>query len=112
VKQAAALLASARRPVLYAGQGVHYARAWPQLRRLAEKLGMPVVTSLDGKSCFPETHPLSCGSGGVAMPRAVTHFLAAADVILGMGCSFTESPFAVKMPAGKRIIHATLDPTT
>ena len=110
VQQAARLLAEARRPVLYAGQGVHYARAWPQLRRLAEKLAMPVVTSLGGKSAFPETHPLSLGSGGVAMPRTVPHFLAAADVILGVGCSFTESSFAVKIPAGKRIIHATLDP--
>jgi thiamine pyrophosphate-dependent acetolactate synthase large subunit-like protein len=73
-------------------------------------MAMPVMTSLGGKSAFPETHPLSLGSGGVAMPRAVTHFLKAADVILGIGCSFTESPFAAKIPPGKRIIHSTLDP--
>src|SRR4029077_14042768 len=41
VKEAAALLAGARRPVIYAGQGVHYARAWPQLKRLAERLAIP-----------------------------------------------------------------------
>ena len=110
VKRAAALLASARRPVLYAGQGVHYARAWPQLKRLAEKMALPVITSLGGKSAFPETHPLSLGSAGVSMPRGVVRFLGAADVILGIGCSFTESPFAVKIPPGRRIIHATLDP--
>jgi acetolactate synthase-1/2/3 large subunit len=110
VKRAAGLIAAAKRPVLYAGQGVHYARAWPQLKRLAEKMAMPVVTSLGGKSSFPETHPLSLGSGGVAMPRGVPHFLNSSDLILGIGCSFTESSFAVKMPAGARIIHATLDP--
>jgi acetolactate synthase-1/2/3 large subunit len=110
VKEAAALLIAAKRPVLYAGQGVHYAKAWPQLKKLAELLAMPVVTSLSGKSSFDETHPLSLGSGGVAMPAAVPKFLAAADVIFGIGCSFTESSFAVKIPGGKKIIHATLDP--
>jgi thiamine pyrophosphate-dependent acetolactate synthase large subunit-like protein len=110
VERAAALLASAKRPVIYAGQGVHWAKAWPQLRALAELLAAPVTTSLGGKSAFPEDHPLALGSGGLAVPATVPHFLKAADVILGIGCSFTESSFAVKMPAGKRIIHATLDP--
>ncbi len=110
VKEAAALLAGAKRPVIYAGQGIHYAQAWPQLKKIAELLAIPVVTSLGGKSSFPETHPLSLGSGGVAMPRAVPEFLAKADVIFGVGCSFTETSFAVKIPGGKRIIHATLDP--
>lgn len=110
VKEAAALLLSAKRPVIYAGQGIHYAQAWPQLRRLAELLAIPVVTSLSGKSSFPETHPLSLGSGNLAMPRAVPQFLAAADVIFGIGCSFTETLFAVAMPKGKTYIHATLDP--
>jgi acetolactate synthase-1/2/3 large subunit len=110
VVQAADLLIAARRPVLYAGQGVHYARAWPQLRALAERLALPVVTSLEGKSAFPETHPLSVGAGGAAIPFPVRHFLDAADVILGIGCSFTESSFAVAMPRGHTVIHATLDP--
>jgi thiamine pyrophosphate-dependent acetolactate synthase large subunit-like protein len=110
IKEAASLLINAKRPVMYAGQGVHYARAWPQLKQLAERLAMPVVTSLGGKSAFPETHPLSLGSGGVAMPRAVPKFLADADVIFGIGCSFTETSFGVGMPKGKTIIHSTLDP--
>src|SRR4029078_9690644 len=96
--------------VLYAGGACHYARAWPQLKQLAERLAMPVVTSLGGKSAFPETHPLSLGSGGVAVPRAVPKFLADADVIFGVGCSFTETSFGVGMPKGKTIIHSTLDP--
>jgi acetolactate synthase-1/2/3 large subunit len=110
VKDAAKLLLNAKRPVLYAGQGVHYAQAWKQLKELAELLAIPVVTSLGGKSAFPENHPLALGSGGVAMQRTVPHFLKEADVIFGVGCSFTESNFAVAMPAKKTIIHATLDP--
>ena len=110
VQQAAAMLAAAKRPVIYAGQGIHYARAWPQLKALTELLAIPVVTSLGGKSSFPETHPLSLGSGGLAMSRAVPHFLQQADVIFGVGCSFTESLFAAAMPKGKTVIHATLDP--
>jgi acetolactate synthase-1/2/3 large subunit len=69
-----------------------------------------VTTSLEGKSAFPETHPLSLGSGGRANPRTVRKFLDEADVILGIGCSFALTAFGVAMPPGKTIIHATLDP--
>ncbi|MBU6271823.1 MAG: thiamine pyrophosphate-requiring protein [Betaproteobacteria bacterium] len=110
VARAAAVLAAAQRPVIYAGQGVHYAKAWPQLRALAEAWNIPVTTSIEGKSAFPEDHPLSLGSGGRANPRPVKSFLVEADVILGVGCSFAQTPFGVTMPEGKTVIHATLDP--
>ena len=110
VAEAAKVLATAERPVIYAGQGVHYAKAWDELRALAEAWNIPVTTSIEGKSAFPENHPLSLGSGGRANPRPVKAFLAAADVILGVGCSFALTGFGVPMPAGKTIIHATLDP--
>ena len=110
VTQAARLLAAAEHPVIYAGQGVHYARAWAELKDLAEAWNIPVTTSIEGKSAFPEDHPLSLGSGGRANPRPVKRFLAEADVILGVGCSFALTGFGVGMPAGKTIIHATLDP--
>lgn len=109
VREAVGLLLAAKRPVIYAGQGVHWAKAWGELRRLAELLAIPVCTSLEGKSAFPETHPLALGSGGLAMPATVHHFLHQADVILGIGCSFTQTSFGVSMPKGKTIIHATLD---
>src|SRR5262249_10925200 len=64
VSRVAEALVAAERPVIYAGQGVHYAKAWKQLRDLAELLEAPVTTSLQGKSAFPETHALSLGSGG------------------------------------------------
>ncbi|HUZ71500.1 MAG TPA: thiamine pyrophosphate-requiring protein [Stellaceae bacterium] len=110
VREAARLLAKAARPVIYAGQGVHWARAWPQLRALAELLAAPVVTSLEGKSAFPENHRLALGSGGAAVPKTARHFLDHADVIFGIGCSFTETSFGIAMPKGKTMIHATLDP--
>jgi thiamine pyrophosphate-dependent acetolactate synthase large subunit-like protein len=110
VRRAATMLVEARRPVIYAGQGVHYARAWPQLRRFAELLGAPVMTSLGGKSAFPEIHPLALGSGGVAVPRTVHHFLKESDLIFGIGVSLTQTSFGVTLPPNKTVIHATLDP--
>jgi thiamine pyrophosphate-dependent acetolactate synthase large subunit-like protein len=110
VAEAAQVLAGAERPVIYAGQGVHYAKAWNELKALAEAWNIPVTTSIEGKSAFPENHPLSLGSGGRANPRAVKRFLAEADVIFGIGCSFALTGFGVGMPSGKTIIHATLDP--
>ena len=110
VAAAAEVLAKAERPVIYAGQGVHYAKAWDELKTLAETWNIPVTTSIEGKSAFPEDHPLSLGSGGRANPRPVKHYLAEADVILGIGVSFALTAFGVPMPKGKTIIHATLDP--
>jgi acetolactate synthase-1/2/3 large subunit len=110
VARAAALLCGARRPVIYAGQGIHWSDAYAELKELAELLAIPVCTSLPGKSGFDETHPLSLGSGGAAMPFAVRHFLEESDVILGVGCSFTSTAFGIRMPVGKTVIHATLDP--
>ena len=110
VRDAAEALVAAERPVIYAGQGVHYARAWPELKQLAELLEAPVTTSLDGKSAFPENHPLSLGNGGRSMPEPVHVFLQRADVVFGIGCSFTRTNFGLTMPEGKTYIHATLDP--
>ena len=108
---AAEALVTAQRPVIYAGQGVHYAKAWPQLQALAERLAAPVLTSLAGKSAFDESHPLALGAGGLTFSKQLHHFLTNADFILGIGCSFSSTEFGVAMPAGKRVIHATLDPS-
>ncbi len=110
VAEVAELLANATNPVIYAGQGVHYARAWNELKELAETWNIPVTTSIEGKSAFPENHPLSLGSGGRANPRPVKAYLNDADVIFGIGCSFALTGFGVQMPRGKTIVHATLDP--
>jgi thiamine pyrophosphate-dependent acetolactate synthase large subunit-like protein len=110
VAEVARVLVDAQRPVIYAGQGVHYAKAWQALRDLAELLEAPVTTSLQGKSAFPENHPLSLGSGGRSIGKQLHHFLTNADVIFGIGCSFTQTNYGVAMPKGKVMIQATLDP--
>jgi acetolactate synthase-1/2/3 large subunit len=109
VKKAAEVLVAAERPVIYAGQGVHYAEAWAQLKELAELLEAPVTTSIQGKSAFPEDHPLSLGCAGRSLPKAAWEFLQNSDVILGIGCSFSSTNYGTTMPKGKTIIHATLD---
>jgi len=97
--------------VIYAGQGVHYARGWDEMKELAELLEAPVTTSLEGKSAFPENDPLSLGSGGVAMPASVFHHVQDADVIFGVGASFTATGFGIRFPTdGKTFIHNTVDP--
>jgi len=110
VSRIAEALVAAERPVIHAGQGVHYGKAWPQLKALAELLEAPVMTTLGGKSSFPENHPLSLGSGGIGIGEHLWHFLNNADTIFGIGCSFTRTSFGTGMPKGKKIIHATLDP--
>ena len=110
VAELAAALVAAERPVIYVGQGVHYAKAWKQLRELAELLEAPVTTSPQGKSAFPENHPLSLGSGGRSVSKQLHEFLKNSDVIFGIGCSFATTNYGVAMPKGKTIIHATLDP--
>ena len=110
IETAADALLDAECPVIYAGQGVHYAQAWDSLKELAELLAAPVTTSLAGKSAFPENHPLALGSGGRAIPKPVHHYLQKTDLIFGIGCSFTRTGFGVRIPEGKRVIHATVDP--
>src|SRR6202022_3040303 len=111
VSEIAAALVEAQRPVICAGQGVHYGKAWKQLQELAELLEAPVMTTLPGKSAFPEAHPLALGSGGIGISKQLHTFLQKADLVFGIGCSFTRSSFATPMPKGKRIAHSTLDPT-
>nr|WP_276306632.1 thiamine pyrophosphate-requiring protein [Halomarina sp. PSR21] len=111
VREVAEVLLEADRPVIFAGQGVHYAKGWDALEELAESLEAPVATSLNGKSAFPETHPLSLGAGSKSEPGQLAHFLREADVIFGVGCSFTDTAYGITVPEGKTIVHSTLDPT-
>jgi thiamine pyrophosphate-dependent acetolactate synthase large subunit-like protein len=110
VTRAAEALAGAARPVIYAGQGVHYAEAWQELRELAELLEAPVTTSLEGKSAFPEDHPLALGSGGRAMPQQVWQFISDADLIFAVGASMSRTSFGIQLPQGKTYVHNTIDP--
>jgi acetolactate synthase-1/2/3 large subunit len=110
VEAAAKVLVQAKCPVIVAGQGVLYAEASGELIELAEMLQAPVTTPLEGKSAFPEHHPLSLGTGAGVMPRPVHAFLEKADVIFAVGASLTKHNIvAAPIPPGKSIIHATND---
>ncbi len=86
------LLAAAERPYVYVGAGCLYAGATDKLVALAELLTLPVATTLNGKSAFPEDHPLSLGVGGFAQAAygslPASKFAKEADVILTIGCGF------------------------
>jgi thiamine pyrophosphate-dependent acetolactate synthase large subunit-like protein len=88
--------------VIIAGQGILYAEAWGELLALAELTDTPVISTLNGKSCFPENHPLSIGCAGGARPDGVNRFLETADVYLGLGTSFTTSDYITPFPIGHR----------
>ena len=110
VEAAAQALCNARHPVIHAGQGVLYANATDELVELAELLQVPVMTTLLGKSAFPEVHPLALGSGTGVMSGTVRHFVSRADVMFGIGSSFTKHGMCMNIPPGKTMIQATNDP--
>jgi len=111
VDEAAKLLIAAQAPMILAGQGVLYAEASDALVELAELLQAPVMTTVDGKSGFPEDHALSLGSGGNTFSGPGRMFLhTKADLIFGVGCGFTRHPLTTpSLPKNVPIIHATND---
>jgi len=110
VEAAARALCQAKYPVIHAGQGVLYAKATDELVELAELLQVPVMTTLLGKSGFPETHELALGSGSGVMSGALFHFMRRSDLVFGIGCSFTKHGMSMNIPPGKTMIQATNDP--
>src|SRR5207248_10844124 len=105
----AGVLRGARRPLLNAGQGGLYADARAELLELAELHEAPTMTTMEAKSAFPEDHPLALGTGGPSVSGPLLQYLRDADVVLGIGCSFTRHGMAASIPAGKILIHATND---
>ena len=85
-------------PVIVAGQGILYAGATAALVELAERLQVPVMTTLNGKSGFPEDHALALGCGGGARPDHLVETLDQADLIVGLGTSLTRSDYITPLP--------------
>jgi acetolactate synthase-1/2/3 large subunit len=90
VKKAAELLVKAERPVILAGGGVTSSNAFQELLELAELLLAPVATTLMGKGCFPENHPLSLGHIGMHGNPAANKIILEADVLLAVGTRFAD----------------------
>ncbi len=107
VKDAVKALLKAERPVIWAGQGVLYADACAELRALAELAQIPVITTMQGKSAFPDDHPLALGSANRTAPKAVFKWLGLADAVLAIGSGLTRTGFGLPIPPGKFLIHST-----
>lgn len=110
IKEAIKILLAAKRPVIHAGQGVLYAEAWDELLELAELTQTPVMTTMAGKSVFPEEHPLSLGTRSSTTTGMVVHFLEESDVVFGIGCSFTRIHYGADKFDDKVLVHITNDP--
>jgi acetolactate synthase I/II/III large subunit len=111
LQDAAAIIDGAQKPLVMAGHGVIQAEGTEELRRFADRTGIPVVTTLLGLSAFPETHPLALGMPGMHGPAFVNHAIDEADVILAVGMRFDDrvtgkiSDFA----PNARIIHIDIE---
>ncbi|MEV6152621.1 acetolactate synthase large subunit [Nonomuraea sp. NPDC052129] len=112
IREAAKLIAEARRPVLYVGGGVHKAGASPELLRLAELANIPVVTTLMARGTFPDSHPQHMGMPGMHGSVTAVGALQKSDLLIGLGVRFDDrvtgqlSTFA---PHAK-VVHADIDP--
>ena len=112
INDAAALIASSKKPVLYVGGGVIKANGARELLELAELLGAPVVTTLMARGAFPDSHPLHMGMPGMHGTVAAVTALQKADLLITLGARFDDrvtgklSTFAVNA----KVIHADIDP--
>lgn len=109
IEGAVKALLAAEHPMLHVGQGALYADASEELMKFAEMLQVPVMTTMAGKSVFPENHPLSIGASGYSGTGMVKHFLNKADLVFGIGCSFSKSIMATPIPSGKVLVQNSID---
>ena len=110
IADAAAALMSAKRPMIWAGQGVMFSGGTEALRELAELIAAPVFCTMPGKSAFDERHPLALGAGSGTTTGPANEWLTGSDVMLALGSSLTRTPYGQKIQPGKTIIHNTNNP--
>jgi acetolactate synthase-1/2/3 large subunit len=112
IREAARLIATSRRPVLYVGGGVIKAGACAALRELAELTGAPVVTTLMARGAFPDSHPQHLGMPGMHGTVAAVAAMQRSDLLLALGARFDDrvtgqlSSFA----PDALVVHADIDP--
>lgn len=108
-------VATAERPVIYAGGGVILADAADELREFVDHMGIPVAHSLMGKGALPDDHPLTLGMTGFWGTRFINDKCRSADWVFGLGTSFKEADcsswypeYTFSMPPTK-LIHVDID---
>ncbi|MER7078462.1 acetolactate synthase, large subunit [Saccharopolyspora kobensis] len=112
VREAAKLITEAHRPVLYVGGGVIKADAHAELRELAERTGIPVVTTLMARGAFPDSHPQHLGMPGMHGTVAAVTAMQRADLLIALGARFDDrvtGQLASFAPEAK-VVHADIDP--
>ncbi|HEX9039416.1 MAG TPA: acetolactate synthase large subunit [Trebonia sp.] len=112
VREAARMIAEAKRPVLYVGGGVIKADAAKELRALAELTGAPVVTTLMARGAFPDSHPLHLGMPGMHGTVAAVGALQKSDLIVALGARFDDRVTGKldSFAPDALIVHADIDP--
>ena len=116
IVEAAQLLAGARSPAIFVGNGAVLSEAAAELRILAESLGAPVATTLMGKGILPEDHALACGMSGIWGTRVANESMRQADVLLAVGTAFGEADCSSWRPEytfaipPTRLIQIDIDP--
>jgi acetolactate synthase I/II/III large subunit len=113
IREAIKLLAAAEKPLIMAGNGVIMAEATGELRALAERTGIPVVTTLHGLGSFPEDHPLSIGMPGMHGWVHVNRAIQQCDVLFNIGGRFDDrvTGKASTFAPHARVIHVDIDPS-
>ncbi|WP_159621389.1 acetolactate synthase large subunit [Ruania rhizosphaerae] len=112
VRRAAQEIAGAHRPVLYVGGGVVRGRAADELRELAEVVGAPVVTTLNARGAFPDSHPLALGMPGMHGTVPAVLGMQRADLLIAVGARFDERVTGVRsgFAPQARVVHLDVDP--
>ncbi|MEH1128627.1 acetolactate synthase large subunit [Micromonospora sp. CPCC 206061] len=112
IREAARLMTSARRPVLYVGGGVLKAGATDSLRKLAELTGIPVVTTLMARGAFPDSHPQHLGMPGMHGSVTAVYGLQKADLLVALGARFDDRVTGKldSFAPDAAIVHADIDP--
>jgi acetolactate synthase-1/2/3 large subunit len=114
IKKAARLIANSKKPIIYAGGGVIISGASGQIFELAEKIKAPVVTTLLGLGCFPQTHELSLGMLGMHGTAYANYAVTHSDLIIAVGARFDDrvtgriDAFA----PNAKVIHIDIDPAS
>jgi acetolactate synthase-1/2/3 large subunit len=112
IQEAAKLLATARRPVLYVGGGVLRAGAWDGLRKLVDDSGAAVVTTLMARGALPDSHPQHLGMPGMHGTVPAVNALQKADLIVALGARFDDRVTGKleSFAPHATIVHADIDP--
>jgi acetolactate synthase I/II/III large subunit len=112
IREAARLISTAKRPVLYVGGGVLKAHASEALLKLAELTGAPVVTTLMARGAFPDSHPQHMGMPGMHGTVGAVYALQKSDLIVALGARFDDRVTGKldSFAPGAAIVHADIDP--